>query len=66
MRTYKGKAQREAKVQHMVAKREKLGVLEALIVANENADNPDAEYVRGLKRRANELRNQLYVTSTLI
>ena len=54
------------KVEHMLRKRDKLQMLEALIVVHEDANDIDIEYLTDLKKRANELRNQLHVSSTRI
>lgn len=54
------------KIEHMLRKRDKLGMLEALISVHEDAPELDPEYLTDLKRRANELRNQLHVSSTRI
>ena len=50
----------------MLNKRDKLLMVEALIFEHERADNPDVVEIKDLKRRANDLRTQIAVSSTLI
>lgn len=52
------------RVENLLAKQQKLQTLKSLIVMYEAQDNLDIEYIRDLKRRANEIRSQLAVLST--
>jgi hypothetical protein len=45
-------------------KHNKLDTIERLIDIHEKQSKPDKEYLKDLRRRANELRVQLAVTST--
>jgi len=64
--TKTGKIARQEKIQHMINKRDKLAMIEALIFSHERAFNPDVNEIKDLKRRANELRTQLAVTSQVL
>jgi len=66
MKEVKGLRAKQAKIQHMLNKRDKLLMVEALIYEHERADNPDIFEIKDLKRRAHELRTQIAVSSTLI
>ncbi len=52
------------RVEGLLAKRDKLHMMEAIVTATEKKPDHDREYVRDLKRRANEVRSQLAVLST--
>ncbi len=51
------------RIEGLIAKRDKLHMMETLIATYEK-DPKQQEYVRDLKRRANEVRSQLAVLST--
>lgn len=53
------------RLNHVRAKRQKLEMMETLISEHEQGRCPDNEYIRDLKRRANEVRSQLSVLSTV-
>lgn len=52
------------RLENLVAKRQKVEMMETLIAAHETQTKPDFDYIRDLKRRANEVRAQLAVLST--
>jgi hypothetical protein len=52
------------RLENLLAKRQKLEMIETLLNMYENLKPLDVEYVRDLKRRANEVRSQLRVLST--
>jgi len=54
----------EVRLKRLRDKKKKVEIMESLIEMHENRTNPDVEYIRGLKRRANEVRSQLRVLST--
>jgi hypothetical protein len=49
----------------LLAKKQKLEMLEALIQTHEKTPNPDFELIRNMKRRANDVRSQFRVLSTV-
>ena len=57
---------RQRALSHLMAKRDKLGMLEELIAAWEVKPQTDevVKYLRDLNKRANEVRQQLKVLST--
>lgn len=51
------------RLRNLSDKVDKLHMLEALLHDHEKKTDPDVEYIRDLKRRANEIRTQIKVTS---
>jgi hypothetical protein len=54
----------EKRLARLHAKREKLEMMETILLMHEQKRIPDNDYIRGLKRRANEVHGQLTVLST--
>lgn len=64
-RLYRLGSRYEQRIQQLYEKKQKLEMLEALIWCHERVEKPDLEEIRKLKKRANEVRAQLTVLSTV-
>lgn len=53
------------RLEKLQIKREKLHTLESLLFTYEKQPNPDLDEIKDLKRRINDIRTQLLVTSTI-
>jgi hypothetical protein len=53
------------RVEQLHQKKQKLETMESLIQMHETQVKPDFDYIRDLKKRANEVRAQLAVMSTI-
>jgi hypothetical protein len=56
----------QERVARLLRKREKLEMLESLILEHEKSVHPDLDYLKSLKKRANDIRTQLSVISTVL
>ncbi len=53
------------RLEDLLAKKQKVAVMESLILMHETQTKPDFKYLRDLKQRTNEVRSQLRVLSTV-